>query len=1041
MTTEEIIIDLKLNGDQSSKSLNQLEQDLVNLKSALKNVAVGSDDFKKLQAEVIKADSKVKNLNKSIEGLDTEAMAGEIGKFAGGVSASFTAVAAVIGSSSGEFEKFTQNIVTGIAVTQGLKGAQEALTSGLRIAKQAQIAFNAAMAANPIGLMVAAIAALVAGIYLLTKAMGDNGEEQVRLNKLQREYNKVVLESTINSNKLAIELAKVLKLNKELYNEQKNQIDLEFQKTVADLASEYGNLAPLLEENKNLINQLTEAQNALNAETDTGSARYEQLEDAYEKIDEALDRNIEKMDLEIKAAGKNVDERDKLIREFAVKSLSAEETRNKKLIILTVQQGQEERALTRKNNEELLKFDREREENLKGILDKITSLIRANINTRLQLELDSFSILNFQRAGLADFEIELLERNFKLTKKQREEDRQDRIKDLRQEINDIKFNYDEKQRLLREDARETEKYLQDSFNEGQKLLDKDLKEKRLSQSDYNEYKKDAEKRFNEQVSDNLDDFLKKEKEINDARIELVGKTQKELEKLKKSDGTVEKAELEKLEAEKQVIRDKFRIQLIDETRKTQGEIFQLLISSAEEEIDYNTKLIKANKLRNDLYIKGLILYKDEVKTTLQFEEDAEKARLNISINTNRRILEERLRYFEQSEEKTKEQEELIKIINNQLIALEEERSAKQLAIRLRFNKRAIEIEDSILKSQITSLQANLDRQLRLREGHWSEVYQLTVRRLESQKQLELTTAKEKYEADLKLAKDNKDKQLEITQEYENTKESIENDFRQKSTKANIDAYKKAIDVGKQLFADFQAIQLNLTTDRINKELRAREAALEQEVRALDGAVEAGIMSEDAKKDALNKIDFERAAAQRKAAHDQAKAEKKQALVKVAIDTATAIVEAAPVIPLQILAAIVGASQAAVIASQPLPQLKRGGRIKGPSHENGGVPLYKNGTQIAEVEGDELIMTKGVAQSPVLLNMASTLNQLAGGISFDNQPMGVTPAGTMPMSVATIDEASLIRVMKNVTSIPVTNVSTDTDRVTRKVRNIEARSRF
>ena len=48
MTTEEIIIDLQLNGDQSSKSLNQLEQDLVNLKSALKNVAVGSDEFKKL---------------------------------------------------------------------------------------------------------------------------------------------------------------------------------------------------------------------------------------------------------------------------------------------------------------------------------------------------------------------------------------------------------------------------------------------------------------------------------------------------------------------------------------------------------------------------------------------------------------------------------------------------------------------------------------------------------------------------------------------------------------------------------------------------------------------------------------------------------------------------------------------------------------------------------------------------------------------------------------------------------------------------------
>jgi hypothetical protein len=52
---------------------------------------------------------------------------------------------------------------------------------------------------------------------------------------------------------------------------------------------------------------------------------------------------------------------------------------------------------------------------------------------------------------------------------------------------------------------------------------------------------------------------------------------------------------------------------------------------------------------------------------------------------------------------------------------------------------------------------------------------------------------------------------------------------------------------------------------------------------------------------------------------------------------------------------------------------------GPSHEEGGIPLYHRGRPVGiEIEGGEPVLTRGVTQSPLLLSMASAINQLAGG---------------------------------------------------------------
>jgi hypothetical protein len=75
--------------------------------------------------------------------------------------------------------------------------------------------------------------------------------------------------------------------------------------------------------------------------------------------------------------------------------------------------------------------------------------------------------------------------------------------------------------------------------------------------------------------------------------------------------------------------------------------------------------------------------------------------------------------------------------------------------------------------------------------------------------------------------------------------------------------------------------------------------------------------------------------------------------------------------LSIAAAAAGAAQ--------ILKLEQGGIADGPSHAQGGIPLYKNGRRIGvEIEGGEPVLTRKVSENRLLLSMASAINQLAGG---------------------------------------------------------------
>ena len=131
------------------------------------------------------------------------------------------------------------------------------------------------------------------------------------------------------------------------------------------------------------------------------------------------------------------------------------------------------------------------------------------------------------------------------------------------------------------------------------------------------------------------------------------------------------------------------------------------------------------------------------------------------------------------------------------------------------------------------------------------------------------------------------------------------------------------------------------------------------------------------------------AAQREAAQ----VKKALALVQIAIDTSRATMEALAqppgppaTIPFAVAAAAFGAAQLAAVASQ---QFARGGIIKGRSHEQGGIPAFAAGRMV-NIEGDEIILTKGVARNPAKRAIASALNVSEGGVHFARG--GVMPGG-------------------------------------------------
>lgn len=137
---------------------------------------------------------------------------------------------------------------------------------------------------------------------------------------------------------------------------------------------------------------------------------------------------------------------------------------------------------------------------------------------------------------------------------------------------------------------------------------------------------------------------------------------------------------------------------------------------------------------------------------------------------------------------------------------------------------------------------------------------------------------------------------------------------------------------------------------------------------------------------------------------------------------------------------IGAATAAQIATIQAQQFaeggiafpsKTGGFIQGPSHANGGVPFRYARGGMAEAEGGEIILTKGVSKSPKLMSMASQINAAAGGVDFYK---GYRTGGLVYAAGGQVRaEAELQRTVRKVAETPIVvsvrDILTGTERVT------------
>lgn len=212
-TTTEVDVKITVDGSEATKSVGSIKSQL---KEATAELIAMREKFGDTSDEAVAAAKKVANLKDSIG--DAKAMADAFnpdakfkafGQALQGVAGGFSAVQGamgLMGSESEDVEKMLLKVNSAMALSQGINSVLEAkdgfknLMAVLKsfsvvqkVVTVAQQVFNAVMKANPIGVMITAITALIAGVALLTKYFYDNAKS-AKLNEQAVKQNAKALE-------------------------------------------------------------------------------------------------------------------------------------------------------------------------------------------------------------------------------------------------------------------------------------------------------------------------------------------------------------------------------------------------------------------------------------------------------------------------------------------------------------------------------------------------------------------------------------------------------------------------------------------------------------------------------------------------------------------------------------------------------------------------------------------------------------------------------------------------------------------------------
>ena len=300
-------LNITLNGVQTAvSSIKELETELTKARERLGGLAIGSDEFKKLTTEIQRADSQLKNLKKSAEGLESVQQAEAFAKVAAGITTSFAAAQAAVQLFGAENEDVTKAIVKAqqvLTIALAARGAAEAALNikivANIVAQRAATAATAAtttatrtlyatIAANPIGALVAVLGLAVTAMFAFGSETEDTADKQDELQKaLDRTNRELDFQISLleKSGGTAVQIAEA-RLKKEK--------ELDEQLTAAYIQAQTRNR--LSEETQNLRQQVTEQRRKVElAGKDVEIAKQKELDDATKKsADAAKQRSDER---------------------------------------------------------------------------------------------------------------------------------------------------------------------------------------------------------------------------------------------------------------------------------------------------------------------------------------------------------------------------------------------------------------------------------------------------------------------------------------------------------------------------------------------------------------------------------------------------------------------------------------------------------------------------------------------------------------------------------------------------------------------------
>jgi hypothetical protein len=205
------------------EQFNILEDKMFELAAAGRE---GTKEFAAIRNQLAGTKERIDDLNESIDMLKPEAKFQAFANLGAGIANGFAAAqgaAQLFGSESEALNESLVKVQSAMAVAQGLQGLAgmgdslkvvstmlKSTTIGTKAIAAAQWLWNNAIKANPIMAIITAIGALVTGIVILTRVMGDETEaqeESIKQRKKELELMNETAEKLKNENKFRLDLA------------------------------------------------------------------------------------------------------------------------------------------------------------------------------------------------------------------------------------------------------------------------------------------------------------------------------------------------------------------------------------------------------------------------------------------------------------------------------------------------------------------------------------------------------------------------------------------------------------------------------------------------------------------------------------------------------------------------------------------------------------------------------------------------------------------------------------------------------------------